>query len=157
MARSMHFFDIARIARFSLGRSWRVLDTNAQETFTNLLGEHIVATYADRFAQFEGQKFDTLGSQTAKGGVVVRTAITPADGAKVKLDYFFREGKVFNVSADGVSDLSLRRADYNSVLKASGFAALVEHLERKLKEIRLEESQQGTRAGQVTQSGKEQR
>ena len=53
-----------------------------------------------------------------------------------KLDYFFSDGKVFNVAADGVSDLSLRRADYNSVLKSEGFDALMAHLEQQLRELR---------------------
>ena len=40
-------------------------------------------------------------------------------------------GRIFNVIADGVSDLSLRRADYNSILKQEGYDSLVQHLRDK--------------------------
>lgn len=132
-------FDIERIARVSLGRSWRKLDAESQAKFMAVLNEHVVATYADRFSENKGQQFELHGAKSARKGVVVHSSILPADGAAVKLDYFFSGGKVFNVAADGVSDLSLRRSDYNSVLKADGFDALILHLEQKLGEIRRSE------------------
>jgi len=67
---------------------------------------------------------------------VVRSELLPRDGEPVKLDYFFRDGKVFNVAADGVSDLSLRRADYSRVIKDRGFDALISHLREKVEETR---------------------
>ena len=36
----------------------------------------------------------------------------------------------------GVSDLSLRRADYNSIVKKEGYASLLAHLRNKIKQAR---------------------
>jgi phospholipid transport system substrate-binding protein len=131
-------FDIERITKVSVGRTWRKLDEAVQQNLLALVGELIVATYASRFDADRGQKFTLLGSETVRRGMVVRSEIKPAGRDAVNLDYFFQNGKVFNVAANGVSDLSLRRADYSAVLKTDGLEGLIEHLELKLQELRAE-------------------
>ena len=42
---------------------------------------------------------------------------------------------MFNVVADGVSDLSVRRADYNSIVKSEGYAALLERMRDNIAEL----------------------
>ncbi|MCZ6708912.1 MAG: ABC transporter substrate-binding protein, partial [Gammaproteobacteria bacterium] len=65
-------------------------------------------------------------------GWVVKTELEKSDGERVNLDYYFRGGKVFNVVADGVSDLSLRRADYNSIIKTEGYDRLLSHIRQNI-------------------------
>lgn len=125
-------FDVARIAAISLGRTWRELDTAQQAAFIDLLGTLIVATYADRFDSFSGQRFTTDRIEAVRSGYVVYTRLLRDDAEDVSLDYFFRNGRIFNVVADGVSDLSLRRADYNAILKQEGYEALLKHMRSKL-------------------------
>jgi len=129
-------FDVSRIAKISVGRSWLKLNDDQRRDFKGVLGELIVATYADRFDAYKGQAFRVVGVREVKKGIVVRSELLPRDGEPVKLDYFFRDGKVFNVAADGVSDLSLRRADYSRVIKDRGFDALISHLREKVEETR---------------------
>ena len=62
----------------------------------------------------------------------MKTEMVRANKEIVRLDYYFLNGGVFNVVADGVSDLSLRRADYNSIIKSEGFLALLSHLRQKI-------------------------
>ena len=62
---------------------------------------------------------------------MVKTQLVRANGERVNLDYYFNAGSVFNVVADGVSDLSLRRADYNSIIKQEGYDALIRDIEEK--------------------------
>lgn len=129
-------FDITRIAGISLGRTWRDLTDTQQTEFVSLLSELVVATYADRFDGYSGQQFVTDEVRAVRTGDVVRTRLLREAEADVKLDYFLRAGRVFNVVADGVSDLSLRRADYSSIIKTEGFAALLTHIQRKIDEAR---------------------
>jgi phospholipid transport system substrate-binding protein len=126
-------FDVQRIAQVSLGRTWRTLDENSQGEFTKLLERVIVATYADRFDGFTGQKFETDEVKQSRKGQVVRTHLHGKDQS-VRLDYFLRNGKVFNIAADGVSDLSLRRADYANIIKSQGYEALRLELLTKVEE-----------------------
>ena len=128
------FFDVATISRISLGRTWRELDAESRAEFSGLLERLIVATYANRFDVYSGQSFHTLSAQPARRGWVVRTELERSGGERIALDYYFRDGAVFDVVADGVSDLSLRRADYNSIVKSEGFDALLAHLRRKIDE-----------------------
>lgn len=129
-------FDITRIAAVSLGRTWRDLTETQQTEFVSLLSELVVATYADRFDGYSGQQFVTDEVRAVRTGDVVRTRLLREAEADVTLDYFLRAGRVFNVVADGVSDLSLRRADYSSIIKTEGFAALLTHIQRKIDEAR---------------------
>ena len=122
-------FDISRMARISLGRTWRTLDAAERDEFRTLLAELIVATYADRFDSFNEQMFVTDSTTTGENAVVVRTRLVRRNEESVNLDYYLRGGRVFNVVADGVSDLSLRRADYNSIIKREGYPALLLHLQ----------------------------
>lgn len=130
-------FDLTSISRISLGRDWRNLDVATQQMFIDLLREFIIATYADRFASFNGQRFETVDDKEARPGRwVVRTHLVKSDGDIVTLDYYLREGLVFNVVADGVSDLSLRRADYAAIIERSGLEGLVSDIRQRIDEVR---------------------
>ena len=121
-------FDVPTIARISLGRTWKSLDEPARAEFVDLLAELIAATYTDRFDSYSGQTFHLLSAEPARRGWVVKTELEKSDGERVSLDYYFRGRQVFNVVADGVSDLSLRRADYSSIVKEEGYEQLLAHI-----------------------------
>ena len=129
------FFDIDTISRIVLGRTWRELDDARKLEFRELLEALIVATYADRFDSYDGQRFERLESLPARRGWVVKTQLVRANGERVNLDYYFNGDDVFNVVADGVSDLSLRRADYNSIIKQEGYDALIRHMRENIVEL----------------------
>ena len=129
------FFDMQTVCRLTLGRSWRELDEARRSQFRGLLEQLIVATYADRFDSFSGQRFINVESVPARQGWVVKTELVRANGERVNLDYYFNGDAVYNVVADGVSDLSLRRADYGSIIRREGYAALVAHLEQNIAEL----------------------
>ncbi|MCZ6618936.1 MAG: ABC transporter substrate-binding protein [Gammaproteobacteria bacterium] len=128
-------FDVATISRISLGRSWKTLDERAKRTFIELLESLIVATYASRFDQYSGQTFRSISTERTPRGWVVKTELLLSDGEQVRLDYYLREGHVYNIVAEGVSDLSLRRADYNSIIKLEGYDALIAHISKNIEEL----------------------
>ena len=129
------FFDIGTVSRITLGRTWRDLDDARKREFRDLLVALIVATYADRFDSFDGQRFERIESLAGRRGWVVKTQLVRANGERVNLDYYFNAGSVFNVVADGVSDLSLRRADYNSIIKQEGYDALIRDIKENIAEM----------------------
>ena len=129
------FFDMPTVSRLTLGRFWRELEPVRRSQFHDLLENLIAATYADRFDSYDGQRFVTVGSVPARQGWVVKTELIRANGERVNLDYYFNGDAVFNVVADGVSDLSLRRADYNSIIKREGFGVLLRHLQDNIAEL----------------------
>ncbi len=130
------FFDVPRISRISLGRTWKKLTIEQQLLFVEVLSELITVTYADRFRSYNGQRFSLDESQIVKKGVIIKTTIFKGDSELAKLNYYFRDGRVFNVVANGISDLSLRRAEYGSVIKEEGYAVLLEQIQNKILETR---------------------
>ena len=129
-------FDFQTIARISIGSSWKAIDSEARQRLVDRLRLLTVLTYADRFDSFEGQAFEQTGVVSGQSGTVVKSRILRSTGEPVSLHYYFREGRIFNVVADGVSDLALRRADYGSILRREGFAALMAHIERNVEALR---------------------
>ena len=127
-------FDLETISRISLGKTWRTLAAEQQTEFVELLRVLIVATYSDRFDNFDNQRFELIETIASRRGWVVKTELVRSNGERVNLDYYYRDDRVFNVVADGVSDLSLRRADYNSIIKREGYDALIQQVEANIVE-----------------------
>ena len=94
------------------------------------------ATYASNFDGFSGEVFETVSTETKRGNLVVKTVIVTGDGERVPLDYVLRQSdgvwRIVNVIAEGVSDLSLKRAEYTAVIKSEGFDSLVSRLDGKI-------------------------
>jgi phospholipid transport system substrate-binding protein len=103
------------------------------ETFTRLT----VATYASRFDEYSGEEFRAVEIRPLKKQrVMVRSELEESDHDVVQLDYVLHETgegwRIINVIADGVSDLSIKRADYTSILKNAGFDALISRLNEQI-------------------------
>jgi phospholipid transport system substrate-binding protein len=132
-------FDLHNIARISLGPTWRQLEEPARAEFIARLQVLITATYAARFEANEGLSFQILAVDEASRGQVVRTRLLRPPEDPVSLDYFLRDGRIFDVVADGVSDLSLRRADYASIIQSRGYPALLEDLDASIAKLRSDD------------------
>lgn len=129
-------FDFNLIARLAVGRFWRGLDNQQRTALENALLHMSTATYAENFDSFAGERFATLSiDRPRKDKAVVKTLLTTAKGEKVDLDYICHQGsggwRIVSVSAKGVNDLSMKRAEYTSFLKTHSIAAMIEKLEEK--------------------------
>ena len=83
-------FDIASMARLSVGPSWTGLTEAQRQQVTESFGRYISAIYADRFDIYAGQKLEVTREEPAASGVMVRSRIIKADGEPVKVDYMMR-------------------------------------------------------------------
>jgi len=136
-------FDFPAIARLVLGRFWRKLDPQQREAFLDAFRELSVATYAHRFDTWNGERFETAEEKMLKKDRrLIKTYLVKANGERVELDYLVhRRGenwKILNVIADGVSDLSLKRAEYTSIIKDKGFPQLLDKLHENIERYRHE-------------------
>jgi len=127
-------FAMPELTRLVLGRHWRDLDPGARERMVDLLRRLTVAEYAARFDGWSGQRFEHVsGRRLDDERQVVRSRLVDPEGEAVQLDYLLAESAgqwgVVNVFADGVSQLTLRRAEYDSVIERAGFDTLVERIE----------------------------
>lgn len=122
-------FDFNTISRVVTGRFWREFDDAQKLAFMTAFAKLSAATYADRFDTYKGEVFRTLSIAPQRRGAMVRTEIVKGSGGSVSLDYMVQPTaagyRIINVIADGVSDLSVKRAEYTDVLRTSGLEALI--------------------------------
>ena len=129
-------FDIASMARLSIGSSWAGLSESQRQQITESFGRYISAIYADRFDSYAGQKLEVTGEQSASSGVMVRSQIIKASGEPVKVDYMMsRNGESWLISdiyLDGaISEVATRRSEFSAILKNEGIDGLIAALNRK--------------------------
>jgi phospholipid transport system substrate-binding protein len=116
--------DLPYIAELTIRRQWRNLSAAERERFVEAFERLSVTTYASRFAGVAPGAFEEHGAaepQGESGRIEVRSAIVRGDGSKVPLDYLLHETdqgwRIVNILADGVSDLALKRAEYQQALE----------------------------------------
>lgn len=126
--------DLARIAKFSVGKSWSEMTTQQQETFVDKFSRYSIATYVNRFDGFGGESFKTVSEQPLpRGRVLVKALLDSPEYGVVNFDYILdqddaKQWKIINIMADGVSDLALKRAHYTDIIKKKGVDALIDEL-----------------------------
>jgi phospholipid transport system substrate-binding protein len=129
-------FDFHTIARIVTGKYWKSIESSQSECFIEVFKALSVATYASNFSGYAGESFETISAETKRGNLLVKSAIVKADGDRISLDYVLRKNdevwQIVNVIASGVSDLSLKRADYTAVIKSEGFDSLIGKLTDKV-------------------------
>ena len=137
--RSSH--DLGYIGRFTIRRQWRGLNEQQREAFLAAFSSLAINTYVARFGAVKSGAFSYSGEYAVEGERYrVSAFITPADGEPVSLDYVLRaeDGvwKIINVVADGVSDLALKRAEYQRIIGEQGIAGLIDEINAQAARLR---------------------
>ena len=130
-------YDIPFISRIVVGRYWRELSDKQKSLFVETFTDLTIATYAARFDGYSGQRFKLAPAEDLpKDRLKVTSIIVESNGEEVHLDYIMHrkddQWKIINVIANGISDLSLKRADYTAFIKNKGFDALIGKLHEKI-------------------------
>lgn len=135
-------FDLAFMARMSVGSAWKELDDGQRTDFLALQRQLSASNYASNFDGYGGERFETLSDEpAARGTVLVKTRLVQSDGETVDFDYRLRRVKnrwrIIDVQLDGkVSEITLRRAEYRATIDRKGFPVLVEQIEEKIEKLR---------------------
>ena len=129
-------FDIASMARLSVGPSWAGLTEAQRREVTESFGRYTSALYADRFDSYAGQKLEVTGEQPAASGVMVKSQIIKANGEPVKVDYMTRRNGdswlISDIYLDGaISEVATRRSEFAAILNKEGIDGLIMALNRK--------------------------
>lgn len=136
-------FAVSGIARFVLGRYWRTASDAEREEYLKLFEDVIVTTWADRFSQYSGQKFEVHGAQTAPSAsdaesvalVDSRFFVDPTTPVRIEWRVASRGDlfKIVDVSVEGISMANTQRDEFNSVIRKGGgeVSALLEELRNR--------------------------
>lgn len=133
-------FDTPLIAQVILSRYWSDLSNDQQNRFVDLFNRLSISTYASRFDSYSGESFKTIGVEELKRGrLLVKTEMSRQNESPVKFDYLVHQNGgnwyIISVIADGINDISLKRAEYVAIISNKGFDYLVSDIENKIREL----------------------
>jgi phospholipid transport system substrate-binding protein len=131
-------FDFADMTRVSTGRYWKGLTDAEKSQVIEAFRRYSVATYASRFKDFSGEKFEVLGEEPAlRDSTLVKNQIVTSKGEPVRIDYLMRptadgSSKVVDVYyQNSISQIALQRSQFNSILAKQGAKGLIAALNDK--------------------------
>lgn len=130
-------FDLPFIARVALGRYWDGLGERERAIYVERFTRLSVATWAHRFDDYGGEVFSPPAAEPARRNrVAVASELATPGGERYDFVYLLheREGRwrIINVVVDGVSDLSLKRSQFTSIMDDDGFSTLIERIDEKI-------------------------
>jgi len=126
--------DLAYIAEFALRKQWPTLSEYDRQRFIAAFKKLSVMTYASRFKNVSANTFKSAGPATIESGRAhVLTGIARQGQPDVSLDYMLEQKdgawRIINIIADGVSDLALKRAEYQRILGSGSIDDLIKELD----------------------------
>ncbi len=118
-------FDVPGIARFVLGRYWRIATEPQQQEFIKLFTDYIALAYSNRLAEYSGETLHVIGSRPGPDGSVVSSEIIRPSGAPpAKVDWVLTQHagtyKINDVVVEGVSMAVTERSEFASVIQRNG-------------------------------------
>lgn len=135
-------FNLPLMTRVAVGLAWSSANTEERRRLISAFSDFSIASYADRFASYDGEKFEVVGENPASnGGVIVETRLTPKDGEPVALNYLVRADetgaqRIVDVFIDAtISELATRRSEFTAIVKRDGIDGLVATLGEKTKKM----------------------
>lgn len=134
--------DLPYIAEFALRRQWSSLGEPERRRFIDAFERLSVMTYAARFAKVGPNTFRPIeaGAPDAAGRVQAATAVAREGQPDVTLEYLLQKGeagwRIVNIVADGVSDLALKRAEYQRLYASGALEGLLAELAAQTERLR---------------------
>lgn len=135
-------YDLPTMTRAAVGAQASKLPPEQMGRLVEAFTHYTVNTYARQFASWDGERFETGTPRPASGGAgtLVPSHIIPASGEKVLLTYLVRDTgatgwRIEDVLLEGtISQLAVRRAEFQGVLRLRGVDALADMLETRAAE-----------------------
>lgn len=136
-------FDVSTIAKFTLGKYWRVATPAQQQEYTQLLKTGILDKYADRVLSYSGNGYKTNQAK-AVNDTDYNVAMTLDRANEPPVDLVWRvrridgEFNVIDLSVEGISMSVTHRSDFASLIERNGG-----QVEALLKALRTKEITKG--------------
>jgi len=136
-------FDVSAMTRIAVGRAWTGLSESQKTRLTDAFGHFIAATFASRFDDYGGEKFEVAGARPMSAGVLVENQLVKPSGERVTINYLTHQTpdgwEAFDVFLDGtISELAVRRSEFTAILERSDPDALIATLELKTRQLAMD-------------------
>jgi phospholipid transport system substrate-binding protein len=117
-------FDLPGISKFVLARHWRGASDAERADFQRLFETLLVQAYAQKFAEYAGERFKVSSSlANDDGSITVNSLINRPNGDVVRLDWRVADSgglKISDLVVDGISLRTTYRSDVASVIQNNG-------------------------------------
>ncbi len=133
-------FDLDAIGRFAAGQYWRQFSPAQQAEYTKLFRRGVIDMYAQRFAEYNGQKLEVTGSRPAGNAandtVVISRVVSPDGAEPVPVEWVVQSKggkyKVLDVIILGTSQSINQRSQFKEIIQKGGgdVQALIDNLKQ---------------------------
>ena len=134
-------FDMPLIARFALGRYWRVASKEQRRDYLNLFTDYMVRSYAVKLGGYKSESLVIVSEQPLKNkkDVLINTRINRPSGAPIKTVWRVRTTKnrlrIIDVMVGGISMLVTYREEFSAVIRRHGLPGLLETLRARVEKL----------------------
>ena len=128
-------FNMQRMAKLSLGRGWRDLDTAQRDHFVEDFRKLLAKSYVATIDGYAGEKISYIKEIIKGDKAEVRTLVI-GSGKEIPLNYKLKlkDGRwlIYDVIIENVSLVRNYRSQFIPIIKKSGYAGLVKQIEKKI-------------------------
>jgi phospholipid transport system substrate-binding protein len=133
-------FDYSEMAKRSLGKHWNDRKPQEKKQFAELFATLLENSYAGKIESYNNEKIVYIKEyQEDSDHAVVKSKVVTTARDEFTLDYHLlkHDGKwmVYDVVIEGVSLVSNYRSQFNKIVTANGYDALVKKLQSKNEEL----------------------
>jgi phospholipid transport system substrate-binding protein len=128
-------FDVNEMARRTLAQHWSGRSPQEQEEFVRRFADLLERSYLTALGNYRLAAVTFQGESIEGSSARVRSRVLTDRGVEIPIDYRLLEtaGRwaVYDVVVEGVSLISSYRSQFNSVIRTSSFARLLETLQSR--------------------------
>lgn len=133
-------FDLAFMTETAVGPQWAKFSDSQKAAMIQAFRRYVVATYADNFDDYSGEKLEVSDEAPSSAGRIVETKLVKSDGTPVALNYLMHQDgarwRIRDVYLDGqISELAVRRSQFVSILSMKGTEGLIAMLNQKARTL----------------------
>jgi phospholipid transport system substrate-binding protein len=136
-------FDFEEVTRRTLSRHWAARSADERAEFVALFTELLERSYVNRVEAYAGESITYIGEAVDAGYATVRSKILTDRRSEIAVDYrlHLRDGRwrVYDLQIDGVSFVSTYRSQFDRIIQAESYAALLERMRKKSVEATVAE------------------
>lgn len=128
-------FDFEEVTRRTLSRHWAARSPEERTEFVALFTDLLERSYLNRIDAYAGENMTYLGESIDAGYATVKSKVLTQRRTEIALDYrlHLRDGRwrVYDLQIDGVSFVSTYRSQFDRIIQAESYTALLERLRKK--------------------------
>ncbi len=130
--------DVKWIGKFAMGRYYKGLNPDQQNQYDAAFSKFLINSYVPNFKKYTSETVKVVSvTNRSENEYLAQTEIIRPSKEPLKVNYMIRDNgngnlMIFDVIAEGISLISTKRAEFESVISSSDPSNLIKMLEDKV-------------------------